>query len=232
MNFRIFESVDELTSGAADAILDELRGDGPAVVALSGGSTPRPVYEILGSVGMDRIASRAITWVTGDERFVPPDHPDSNARMIQQTLFARGIPPAHQFLRFETENGDPASVAAAFEGRWRELGIERITLSILGLGSDGHTASLFPGTNALDAGGVATEVFVPRLDTWRVTLTLPVLREAATMFVVAAGEDKRAVIERVAAGEELPISRVLQGAGNAWWLVDRAAYPKIAEESK
>lgn len=234
MNFRIFESVAELSAGAADAIVDELSGAEGAVVALSGGSTPKPVYELLGQdERMRQLATTAITWVTGDERCVPPGHPDSNATMIEQTLFAAGIPPSHRFLRFETEQGDPAEVAAGFEERWRSLEIDGLTLSILGVGTDGHTASLFPATAVLDIEDrVASEVFVPRLETWRVTLTVPILRQASTMFVLAAGEDKREAIARVSAGEDLPIGRVVKGSPDCWWLVDRAAYPGMSGGSR
>src|SRR5437868_191520 len=169
MNLRIFDSQDDLIHAAAHTILQKIV-EGARTIALSGGTTPKPVYELLGKETIDA----PVTWVVVDERYVPLSDPQSNAAMIEQALH-----PA-RLLRFKTELGDPAATARAFEDDWRALGIERLDVAILGVGDDGHTASLFPGTTALHVDGrIATEVWVEKLKMWRVTLTKPVLRDAA-----------------------------------------------------
>ena len=228
MNFRVFDSGDELTAGAARAIVDAIPRDRRSVVALSGGNTPKPIYAALGSEPLCReLESREIIWVTGDERYVPQEDPASNSGMIRSTLFAYGVADRHSFLRFETESGDPPEVVRFFEEMWRSLKIERIDLAILGMGDDGHTASLFPGTTALDVQDrIATEVWVPKFDMWRLTLTLPVLQHAAKRFILAAGSNKKDLIRRVEEGEPFPIRRAIEGEGETWWFVDKDAYPR------
>lgn len=214
MNLRIFDTPDDLARAAARTVLQKIE-EGARTIALSGGSTPKPVYELLGKETIDA----PVTWVVVDERYVPLSDPQSNAAMIEQALH-----PVH-FLRFKTELGDPAVTARAFEDDWRTLGIERLDLVLLGMGDDGHTASLFPGTSALQVEDrIATEVWVEKLNMWRVTLTKPVLRDAALRLVLAAGVKKRAVLEQVRAGVEHPIAQVTRGV-ETWWLVDAAAAP-------
>jgi 6-phosphogluconolactonase len=120
---------------------------------------------------------------------------------------------------------DPQATVREFEREWHELGIERIDTVVLGVGDDGHTASLFPGTDALNVeDGVATAVFVQKLDMWRVTITKPVIRAAGLRMVQAAGESKRDVLRAIRDGADYPI--VLATAGvETWWFLDRAAAP-------
>ena len=219
MNLRIFDSVDELIAGAARTIV-ERAGDG-ASIALSGGSTPKPLYEMLGR--NDEVREGHVTWVVVDERYVPLSDPQSNAAMIERTLFATGIPPHHRFLRFKTELNDPAATAREFEREWRELGLDDLDIVILGMGDDGHTASLFPGTTALAVEDrIATEVFVPKLDMWRVTITKPVIRAAKLRIVLAAGASKREMLKQIQDGADYPIAQATSGV-ETWWFVDRAA---------
>ncbi|HEY8848375.1 MAG TPA: 6-phosphogluconolactonase [Thermoanaerobaculia bacterium] len=226
MNLRIFDSADDLIRAAARTITQKVKG-GARSIALSGGSTPRPLYELLGGgEWREQLAAVPITWVLVDERCVPIDDPESNAGMIRQTLFGRGIPGGHQFLRFRTEIGDPARIAADFETQWRALGLDSLDVVLLGMGDDGHTASLFPGTPVLDVKDrIAAEVFVPRLNAWRVTLTEPVLRAAALRMVLAAGSSKRGVLDDVGKGVDYPVARVTRDV-ETWWFVDREAAGK------
>ncbi|HEX9982063.1 MAG TPA: 6-phosphogluconolactonase [Thermoanaerobaculia bacterium] len=221
MNLRIFDSLDDLTRAAARTLVQRLRGDGRTAIALSGGSTPQPLYRMLGeSPWREELASREIVWVIVDERYVPHDDPQSNAGMIERTLFARGTPSGHRFLQFDTSLGDPAATAVKFEREWRELGLEALDVVLLGCGDDGHTASLFPGTPVLDVEDrVASEVYVPRLDQWRVTLTMPVIRAAGLRLVLAAGESKGAIIEEIRGGADYPVARATSGDMESWWLV-------------
>lgn len=222
MNLRIFDDTPALVHAAARTIEQRIEG-GARSIALSGGSTPQPLYELLGRTAS--LKDVPITWVVVDERYVPLSDPQSNAAMIERTLFAGGMSPAHRFLRFRTELDDPAATVTAFENEWRSLGLQTLDIVLLGMGDDGHTASLFPGTPALHVEeGIATAVYVEKLAMWRVTLTKPVLRAAALRMVLAAGEKKRPILEQVRAGADYPIAQVTKDV-ESWWFVDKAAAP-------
>src|SRR6267378_8679494 len=121
MNLRIFDSSDDLLTAAARTLVQRVK-EGARTIALSGGSTPKPLYAMLGGSPLrEQLAELPITWIVVDERYVPIDHPDSNAGMMQKTLFANGISPTHRFLRFDTELNDPAATARAFENEWHSL---------------------------------------------------------------------------------------------------------------
>lgn len=212
MNLRVFDDAEALARAAARTILQS----GAKTIGVTGGSTPKRLYEILSeSLPQD------VTWVLVDERYVPLDDPQSNAAMIERTLFARGVP--ERWLRFKTELRDPSVTARVFEDDWHSHTIDALDLILLGCGDDGHTASLFPGTPVLEVvDRVASEVFVPRLEQWRVTLTLPVLRAAKTRLVLATGEAKAKVIAEVRAGVQHPVALATNGL-DSWWFVDRAA---------
>jgi 6-phosphogluconolactonase len=214
VNLRVFEDAEDLAHAAARTILQS----GAKTIGLTGGSTPKRLYEIL-----SQSLPQDVTWVLVDERYVPMTDPQSNAAMIERTLFARGVP--ERWLRFKTELNDPAATARLFEEEWRCFGIETLDLVLLGCGDDGHTASLFPGTPVLAVDDrIASEVFVPRLDQWRVTLTIPVLRAAKLRVVLATGAAKANVIREVREGAQYPVALATNGL-ESWWLVDRAAVP-------
>lgn len=225
MNLRIFDTTDDLLAAAARTLVQRVQA-GARTIALSGGSTPKPLYAMLGSSPLrEQLAEFPITWVVVDERYVPIDDPESNAGMMEKTLFANGISPSHRFLRFRTELNDPAATARAFEDEWRVLGITQLDVILLGIGDDGHTASLFPGTPVLDVENrIASEVFVPRLDTWRVTITKPVIRAATLRLVLANGAKKKPILEGVRDGADYPIAQATNGV-ETWWLIDRDAAP-------
>lgn len=224
MNLRVFDDAEDLAHAAARTILQNVAQRGAKTIGVTGGSTPKRLYEIL-----SQSLPQDVTWVLVDERYVPHDDPQSNAAMIERTLFARGfqrgIP--ERWLRFKTELNDPAATARLFEEEWRALGIDALDLVLLGCGEDGHTASLFPGTPVLEVHAavndrIASEVFVPRLDQWRVTLTLPVLRAAKLRMVLATGAAKANVIREVREGVPHPVALATSGL-ESWWFVDRAA---------
>ncbi|MDP9359863.1 MAG: 6-phosphogluconolactonase [Acidobacteriota bacterium] len=225
MNLRIFDTPDDALAATARTLVQRVQA-GARTIALSGGETPKPLYAMLGaSPQREQLADAPITWIVVDERYVPIEHPDSNAGMMEKTLFANGISPGHRFLRFRTELNDPASTARAFEDEWRSLGIEKLDVVLLGMGNDGHTASLFPGTPVLDVDDrIAAEVYVPRLDSWRVTLTKPVLRAAMLRLVLAPGAKKKPVFEALRDGADYPIAQVTRDI-ETWWLIDREAAP-------
>lgn len=200
-------------------------------IALSGGSTPRLLYQQLTARAETGDFSRWQVFF-GDERSVPADHADSNYRMAREALLdASGIPAA-QIHRLAADRADRDAAAAAYEGLLRRLlpapgNVPRLDLVLLGMGDDGHTASLFPGTRALEeTERLVVANHVPTLRTWRLTFTLPLLAAAHQILFLICGESKRQRLAEAAreprpGAAPLPVQRV-EGAPCAWFL-DRAA---------
>jgi 6-phosphogluconolactonase len=252
---RVLTDAEQLTEVAAKRIADlastAIARRGRFVVALSGGSTPRPMYRLL---AREPYAS-AVDWscvelLWGDERCVPPDHPDSNYRMARRALLDRVGIPANRVHRIKGEL-PPQEAAAAYRAELETvLGEEgRFDLVLLGLGTDGHTASLFPGTWAVEEREQdAVAVYVERLDSWRVTLTLPIINDARHVIFLVSGQRKADVLSRVCSisawppdqqtvpsrapqadamlsgsPSELPAQLVQPTDGTLTWLVDSEA---------
>ncbi len=222
---------------------------GRFVVALAGGSTPQPMYRLLADVASltffkaEAPRSLAVDWSRvelfwGDERCVPPDHPDSNYRMARQALLPPLVPPSGGEILVHRILGElpPAEAAAAYRVELEAvLGDKgRFDLILLGLGSDGHTASLFPETTALEERRYdAVAVYVEKLDAWRVTLTLPVINNARHVIFLVSGERKADALARVHADQgttsipRLPAELIQPTDGTLTWLVDRDAAAKL-----
>lgn len=232
--FQVFPTAGDLQRAASDlvaSILRENASQGRLMVALSGGSTPRNMH--LHLVEQPGIDWSLVHLFWGDERPVPHHHEDSNYRMAHESLIQHLPIPASQVHRVPTEYG-PQQAAERYEREIREsFGIDdkaipRFDLVILGMGADGHTASLFPGTKALAERKhlvVANEV--PQLRTTRITLTYPVLNAARNVVFLVAGKDKSAALERVRSGhvtgDDTPAAFVRPEQGRLYWLVDQAA---------
>lgn len=194
-------------------------------IALSGGHTPIPVYTRLAVVGHD--LPWELTRITfGDERCVPPDDQESNFRMAWETLLAPAAVPEQSILRMRGEI-DPQIAAQEYQDQLdlmatqRGEPIYRHDLILLGLGDDGHTASLFPGTTALDetTRRVAAN-FVPKLDAWRLTLTLPLINHARHVCFLVGAAKNAGLIERVLDGDpQFPASRVNPPSGEVTWII-------------
>jgi 6-phosphogluconolactonase len=202
-------------------------------VALSGGSTPRATYALLAQAPYrGRIDWANVHVYFGDERCVPPDHPDSNFRMAQETLLSKVPLSAEQIHRILGER-TPMEAADDYTLQLRPLGVPpRFDLILLGMGPDGHTASLFPGTAALSATGApVTAVYVPRLDTWRVTLTAPVLSAGAEVVVAAAGAEKAEALHKALEGPPGSVPIQLVQPASLTFLVDRAAASKLSPKA-
>lgn len=199
----------------AGATLGVFLGLAPRTIALSGGSTPRPFYEAL--------ASLAYPWegvevFFGDERCVPAEHADSNLRMARDALLSKVPATVHPM---PGESCDPESYERLLRDR---LGPEpSLDLVLLGLGADGHTASLFPGDPAVEE-GERWVARVARPDHPRLTLTLPVLDAARCALFLVAGAEKREALARLLEGDDIPAARVR--AGRVLVLADRDAAPR------
>lgn len=200
--------------------------------ALAGGSTPEGLYRLLaGEDFTGRIPwPRVHAWF-GDERCVPPDHPDSNYRMAVTALLDHV--PVGGVHRMAGE-ADPHEAADAYARELERVlsapgGVPVLDLVLLGLGPDGHVASLFPDTAALGSEDPVTAVYVPHLDTWRLSLTLPVLNAARRIWLLASGPDKAAIAGAALAdpgSRRLPVQR-LAPRGEWTWFLDAAAAAEL-----
>lgn len=208
---------------------------GRATMALAGGTSPRHLYHELASPPhATGIPWKKVLLLPGDERCVAPDHPDSNQRMMREALVDR-LPVTPPFLPMPADAADlPAAAAdyAALLGRELPMshGLPRLDVVLLGLGEDGHTASLFPGTPILHDQRPVAEVWVPRLQTWRMSLTLPVLNAARHVLFLVTGEAKAEAVACIfehGADERLPASLVRPTAGEVEWYLDSAAASQL-----
>lgn len=197
----------------AKALAQALAGGGRCSFALSGGKTTGPIYRTL--AGM-KLPWERVDFYFADERCVPPDHPDSNYLLAEESLLRPlGVKPS-QVRRMEGERTDRDAAARDYEA----LLPPALDVVLLGMGEDGHTASLFPGASSLEEQQRrALAIVGPKPPPWRLTLTLPVLKGAKRVLFVVAGEGKRDAVRRVMAGEDLPAARVT----NAVWILDRSA---------
>lgn len=194
-------------------------------IALSGGNTPRPVYTELARIGRD-LPWENMLITFGDERCVPPDDEQSNFRMARETLFLPAAVPEKSIMRMRGEI-EPALAADDYQDHLDLLAtqrgeqIYRHDLILLGLGEEGHTASLFPGTTALDEKmrRVAAN-FVPKFNAWRLTFTFPLTNHARHVcFLIGSGKQGQ-LVDRVIKGDpEFPASRVRPISGNLTWIL-------------
>ena len=226
-------AAERFASSAAEAI----RAGGRFVVALSGGSTPRSLYALLAKGAYaTRIDWSRVQVFWGDERCVPPTSPMSNYRMAREALLDHVPVPDKNVHRIRGED-DPAAAAAAYERELREMfgtpdrspmpGLS-FDLILLGLGEDGHTASLFPGLAAVrETERWVVAEYVARASMWRVTLTPVLINAAAEVVFLVTGREKAAILRRVLDGPyqpgALPAQVVAPRGGQLRWLVDGAA---------
>ncbi len=240
MTLRILEDPAGLAATAAREFAARAAGAvrerGRFAVALAGGSTPRSAYELLARDYADGVDWRRVHFFFGDERPVPPDHPDSNYRMAREALLAKV--PAGSVHRMRGEL-PPEEAALLYEEELRSFfagePVPRFDLILLGLGEDGHTASLFPHTRALEeTGRLVVANPVPKLGTTRITLTLPVINAARAVIFLVSGREKaealRAVLGGSADPRQYPARLVRPVAGELLWLADRTAAASLNEK--
>ena len=240
MSVHVYSSSEELSRAAAREFAagaeEAIEERGRFAVVLAGGSTPETMYGILARDYMGRIDWSKVYVFFGDERSVPPHHEDSNLKMASEVLLDH-VPVANVHrIRSELP---PDEAAEAYEEELQKFfqteDVPRFDLILLGIGADGHTASLFPETPALevhDRWVVANPV--PRLDTTRITLTLPVISAARAVIFLVEGEDKAEALREILEGDADPRAypaKLVQPPGGPEWLIDQSAASLLSELS-
>jgi len=232
----LFEAGAELVAHTAKEAVEER---GRFTLALSGGSTPRNLYNLLATNARTSLPWDRMFFFFGDERHVPPTDNDSNFRMANEAMLSKAPVPQANIFRVPAENPDASAAAEAYEQSLQKFfALEPgqfpvFDLILLGLGPDGHTASLFPGTAALqDKTRLVVANWVEKFNTFRITFTLPVLNAARCVAFLVSGTDKAPALESVlqsdAPGEQYPAKLVHPANGKLIWLVDRAAASGLA----
>jgi 6-phosphogluconolactonase len=231
MSVQIHETPEQLAGAAARALVE---GAGRAIaergrfaVALAGGSTPEATYEVLARDHAEDVDWPNVHVFFGDERTVPPDHEESNYRMAREKLLDRVPVGSVHRMRGELS---PEEAAESYKEDLREFFAGEfpvLDLVMLGIGEDGHTASLFPGTPALEVTDrLVVANPVPKLETTRITLTAPVLNAAREVFFLVAGGGKAGALAEILEGEADPRAcpaKLVRPPGGPTWMVDRAA---------
>lgn len=217
----------------AETVAAAVASRGQAFVSLAGGSTPRSAYALLAATHRDAVDWNRVHVIAGDERDVPRDHPDRNERMIREALLDRIPSAADRLIEWPIGEGSPEEVATRMDARIREAfrvpdgEIPPFDLVLLGLGADGHTASLFPGSPALEERRrIAVANPVPSLGVTRYTLTYPVIEAARRVVFLVAGTTKAEVVRRVLVegkASGYPAARARSRRGETVWALDRAA---------
>jgi len=232
----LFEAAAEEVVRAANQALAER---GRFTLALSGGSTPQSLYTLLATNARSSLPWDRTFFFWSDERHVPPMDPDSNYRMAHEAMLAKVPVPAGNVFRVPAEMTNAAAAAEAYEQTMRKVfalepeQFPRFDLILLGMGPDGHTASLFPETAALrEKSRLVVANWVEKLKASRITFTLPVLNAASGVAFLVSGTDKapalKAVLESDASGEQYPAKLVRPSDGKLIWFVDRAAASELA----
>lgn len=235
---RILKSLEQVSATAAEEIIQcaasAVEKRGVFRIALSGGSTPKTLFTKLVS---DQDFKKQMPWRSthffwSDERTVPPDHPDSNYRMAREAMFKHTDVSESQIHRIHAEVEDPNRAAEEYEKEIRQhfnvvSDVPQFDLILLGMGPDGHTASLFPGTEALnEQRRLVVSNWVSKFNTHRITFTVPLINHAATVMFLVCGEDKAATLKAVLEGPydpEVYPSQLIKPDGDLIWFIDQAA---------
>jgi 6-phosphogluconolactonase len=223
-------AAEEVIRSATDAVAQR----GRFTIALSGGSTPRNLYTLIAANASTTLPWDQMFFFWGDERHVPPDSPDSNYRMAKEALLSKIPIPAANIFPIPAENPDASEAAETYEQTLQKFfavapgEFPRFDLILLGMGPDGHTASLFPETAALqEKSRLVVANWVEKLGSSRITFTLPLLNAARCVAFLVSGADKAAALHEVLEGnapaEKYPSRLVQPRDGKLIWFVDRAA---------
>jgi 6-phosphogluconolactonase len=244
LELEIVSSPDKLFHTAASQFVklanDAVRAKGSFTVALSGGSTPRGLHSVLVNEFAGAVPWNRLFFFWGDERHVPPDDPESNYRMAYESLLSRLPVDPSKIFRVHSENPDANAAAIEYEQTistafaLQDLAIPRFDLILLGLGPDGHTASLFPRTAALqEHARLVIANRVEKLSTDRITFSLPLLNNAANVMFLVEGQAKASAVESVfdpkTDGRDFPAKLVNPRHGRLVWMLTEDAAGAIAD---
>lgn len=232
---QIYKDIDELLTAVAGFFVEASRqaiaDHGAFSVALSGGSSPKKLYEKLASAAYrDQVDWSKLYFFFGDERYVPADDPDSNALMAQKALFDPLDIPEAQIFRVNTSLSPQEAAADYFRSIKQHFNTEpiRFDLVLLGLGDDAHTASLFPGTPVLqEQAATVKSVFLKDKDVYRITITAPLINHACDVAFLVYGDSKAAAVQQVLEAdkdmETYPAQLIHPVSGNVHWFLDESA---------
>lgn len=224
-----FKSAEELARAAAEYLVARR----PKTVALSGGSTPKLLYQILTNEPFrERVPWAQTHFFWSDERHVPPDHPESNYRMANEALLSHVPVPPDNVHRIPSENPNAADAASDYERTLINVtgsNLPRLDLILLGLGPDGHTASIFPGSDVLnETERLVAAPWVEKLKTYRITMTLPLINNAAAVVFLVSGAEKAEIVRDVLEGpKQYPAQYVNPSSGELLWMLDKDAAAKL-----
>jgi len=239
---RILTTPQELFSAAADEVIhaatESVAARGRFTLALSGGSTPKSLFNLLATNARTTLPWDKMFFFWGDERHVPPTDPDSNYRMADEAMLSKIPVKPENIFRIAAENPDAAAAADAYEKTLQKFfalepgQLPRFDLILLGMGPDGHTASLFPGSAGLqEHSRLVIANWVEKFKTTRLSFTYPALNAAARVAFLISGIDKapalHAVLESDAPGDQYPAKLVHPTNGKLIWLLDRAAASQL-----
>ncbi len=234
-----FATSSELQHAAAVSIVrflsEAIQLRGIATLCLSGGSTPKAVYELLAD-------EHSIDWTKvhffwGDERFVPPTHPENNFLMATYAFLQKLSIPQSNIHRIEAER-PPAETAERYESelrtffRLKDDELPRFDVTLLGLGEDGHTASLFPGTAILhETQRLVAEVYVEKFKAYRISLTYPVLNNSRVVMFLVSGSGKASILHEIFESERgrYPAQQIQPSDGTLYWLIDKEAASHLSD---
>ncbi len=226
----------EFAGLAAEAV----RRQGRFTVALSGGSTPKGLYSLLAGGAAASIPWDKTYFFWSDERHAPPDHPDSNYRMTNEAMLSKVPVPPENVFRIPAEAIDASAAAADYEATLRAFfrvhhgEVPAFDLILLGLGPEGHVASLFPDSPAMqESNRLVVANWVKKLHTDRITFTFPLINQASCVMFLVSGEGKAEILHEVLEnpGQNLPAQRVAPEKGKLIWLVDGAAAAALQRKS-
>jgi len=231
----IFANSQELARGAAEYFV-ERSGEAVAqkgffTVALSGGSTPKVLYQLLAAPEepfLSQVPWSRTHFFWSDERHVRQDNPESNYRMAHEAMLSRVPVPESNIHRVHSENPDANAAANEYERTLLQLtrqSLPQLDLILLGLGPDGHTASIFPGSEVLhETQRLVAAPWVEKFDSYRITMTLPLLNNAASVLFLVSGAEKAEIVQQVIEGpKQYPAQAVQPTHGQLLWMLDKDA---------
>lgn len=231
MNLEILATPEDLARAAAQLFVQR----GVSTVALSGGSTPKLLYQLLADPNepfREQVPWSRIHFFWADERHVPPDHPESNYRMANEAMLAHVPVTRNNVHRVMSENPDASEAAEQYEetvAKFVPGSPRRFDLILLGLGTDGHTASIFPGSEVVhETKRLVAAPWVEKLKSYRITMTLPLINNASLVVFLVSGAEKAEIVKKVLQGpKRYPAQEVRPVEGELRWLLDREAANKL-----